>query len=111
MKVKRKPIESLDELRPGVFYNIQDLINILRNLGLSYSIYTIRDYETWKCLNYRCGKRHSKKVDKCKACGGPVREPLIISPRTLGSGKGYGHRRYTAEELRQIVEQFKKRYF
>ena len=102
-------ITRLDQLEDGIFYKVFDLQSILKNLGLNYSIYTIRDYETWKCLNYKCGRRHNSEVSVCTKCGGAVRPPIINSPRTRGGGKGAGHRRYTAEEIKQIVEVFKDR--
>jgi hypothetical protein len=85
------------------------LQNILKALGLTFSIYTIRDYETWKCLNYECGYRNNSEVTNCARCGGPVRPPLISSPRTRGGGRGVGHRRYTASEIKAIVDIFKER--
>lgn len=105
----RKIIKSLNDLEAGKFYRVSDLGAILENLGLNYSIFTIRDYETWKCLNYKCGKRHTSKVDICERCGGSVRPPLISSPRTRGGGKGVGHRRYTSEEIKNLVNIFKQR--
>jgi hypothetical protein len=109
MKRNRKIVISLEELRDDKFYRIADLQAILENLNLNYSIFTIRDYETWKCLDYNCGKRHNRAVDVCINCKGPVRAPLIISPRTRGGGKGPGHRRYTAQEVKNIVDIFKQR--
>jgi hypothetical protein len=109
MNIPKEPVNSVGELKEGRFYRIADLKSILKNLGLNYSIFTIRDYETWKCLDYKCGKRHAGEVDRCTKCNGPVRPPLIISPRTRSGGKGYGHRRYTAGEIRQIVGVFMKR--
>lgn len=105
----RKIITSLRDLRDNKFYRIADLQAVLENLNLNYSIFTVRDYETWKCLDYKCGKRHNEAVDKCSKCGGAVRTPLIPSPRTRGGGKGPGHRRYTAQEVRDIVDIFKQR--
>lgn len=104
----REPITTdLNLVKDNVFYKVADLKAILKNLGLNYSIYTIRDYETYKCLNYHCGKRHNEPVEKCLKCGGEVRAPLIKSPRTLGGGKGVGHRMYTGAEIKSIVEAFK----
>ena len=100
---------TVNELVDGKFYGIAVLQSILKSMNLNYSIYTIRDYETWKCLDYKCGKRHNQAVDICDRCGGNVRPPLIISPRTRGGGRGPGHRRYTAVEIRQIVNVFKER--
>lgn len=94
---------SIEDLKEGKLYKIGELQNLLKNLGLLYSIYTIRDYETWKCLDYHCGKRHNTPVAKCERCGGDVRAPLIASPRTRGGGKGPGHRRYSAGEIKTIV--------
>lgn len=102
-------IVSLSELQEGKFYRVNVLEHILKNLGLNYSIYTIRDYETWKCLNYKCGKRHDTEVSVCERCQGPVRPPLIPTPRTRGGGKGHGHRRYTSEEISKIIDIFKER--
>ncbi len=101
--------ESISDLQKGAFYRVGDLQRILKNLNLSYSIYTIRDYETYKCLNYKCGKRHVDKVKVCDACGGEVRKPLIDSPRTRGGGRGVGHRRYTAQEIKNIIKVFSER--
>lgn len=102
-------INTLEQLEDGKFYRVNVLQDILENMGLNYSIYTIRDYETWKCLNYKCGKRHNQEVSTCVKCGGAVRPPLIITPRTRGGGKGPGHRRYTAQEIRKIVLIFTER--
>jgi hypothetical protein len=106
---KRMVVTKLEQLQDDKFYRVADLQSILENLGLNYSIYTIRDYETYKCLNYQCGKRYNEKVDKCLKCEGEVRAPLIPSPRTRGGGKGVGHRRYTGADIKQIVEIFKER--
>lgn len=105
----REVVQSINELDDEKFYRVDDLKSVLKNLGLNYSIYTIRDYETWKCLNYECGKRYTEEVDKCEKCGSDVRAPLIKSPRTLGGGKGVGHRRYTGRDIKDIVEVFKQR--
>jgi len=102
-------INTPDQLDDNKFYRVAELQAILENLGLNYSIYTIRDYETWKCLDYKCGKRHDAVVTACEKCGGAVREPLIKSPRTRGGGKGPGHRRYTGLEIKDIVTIFQKR--
>ena len=107
--MKKFTVTRLEDLEAGKFYGIATLQAILKDLNLNYSIYTIRDYETWKCLDYKCGKRHNLEVGVCDRCKGPVRPPLIKSPRTRGGGKGPGHRRYTADEVRQIVEVFKQR--
>ena len=109
MRKNKKVITSLEELRENRFYGIAELQAILKNMNLNYSIFTIRDYETWKCLDYKCGKRHNEAVAVCGRCGGKVRAPLIPSPRTRGGGKGPGHRRYNAQEVRNIVEVFKAR--
>jgi len=105
----KEPISDIKKLQDDHFYRVADLQAVLKNLGLNYSIFTVRDYETWKCINYHCGKRHNEEVEKCERCGGPVREPIIESPRTRGGGKGVGHRRYTGREIKQIVELFKER--
>ena len=102
-------ITRLDQLEDGIYYRVSDLKEILKNLNLLYSIYTIRDYETWKCLDYKCGKRNNEEVLVCAKCKGAVREPLIPSPRTRGGGKGPGHRRSIASEIRKIIRVFKKR--
>jgi hypothetical protein len=112
-------------IRNGKFYRLKVLQKILKDMGLNYSIYSIRDYESWKCLDYKCGHRHDRQVDYCqgyitkkdkdgnileqKACRGPVRPPLIHSPRTRGGGKGKGHRRYTLADIVKIVDVFKER--
>ncbi len=101
--------ENLEDLKDNGFYKVSVLKTILKNLNLNYSIYTIRDYETWKCMDYKCGKRHNLEVSVCDKCNKPVRAPLIKSPRTLGRGRGPGHRRYTAEEIRNIVNIFSER--
>lgn len=102
-------VKTVEELQDGKYYRVADLQSILRELNLNYSIYTIRDYETWKCLDYKCGKRHSYEVSVCEKCKGPVRPPLVQSPRTRGGGKGPGHRRYTAQEIRDIINIFTQR--
>jgi len=123
--MNKDKVWKLNDLEEGKFYGIAVLQSILKDLNLNHSIYTIRDYETWKCLDYKCGKRHNRKVDVCegfivkkdregsviekKACRGPVRPPLIKSPRTRGGGKGPGHRRYTIAEIGEIVNIFKQR--
>jgi len=109
VRKNRKIITSLKDLRDGSFYRIADLQAVLEELNLNCSIFTIRDYETWKCLDYHCGKRHNEAVEICSKCQGNVRAPLIISPRTRGGGKGPGHRRYTAQEVRGIVKIFEQR--
>ncbi len=109
-KMDERPIaKTVQELTDYGYYRIGDLKSILQHLGLNYSIYTIRDCETYKCLNYSCHKRHDESVTKCERCGGEVRKPLIDSPRTPGGGKGVGHRRYTGAEIKKIVEIFKQR--
>ena len=102
-------IKSIEQLKENKFYRVSVLQGILKNLGLNFSIYTIRDYETWKCLDYKCGKRHNKEVSVCERCGRVVRPPLIVTPRTRGGGKGPGHRRYTLEEIKKIIDIFKER--
>ncbi len=109
MKRNKKIVTSLSDLREDRYYRVADLKAILANLNLSSSIFTIRSYETWKCLDYKCGKRYDSKVDVCPECSGIVRAPLIKSPRTLGDGPGVGHRRYTAPELKEIIDVFKRR--
>ena len=91
------------------YYKISDLRAVLKDLGLNYSIFSIRDNETWKCLNYACGKRYTEPVEKCEKCGGEIRAPRIGSPRTEGGGKGHGHRRYTGKDIKDIVEIFRQR--
>ena len=107
--MNKNKVWSLNDLEEGKFYGIAVLQSILKNLNLNHSIYIIRDYETWKCLDYKCGKRHNYDIPACEKCGGAVRPPLIKSPRTRGGGKGPGHRRYTNAEIREIVEIFKQR--
>lgn len=102
-------VKTLADLVDTKFYRVNDLQSILKEMGLNYSIYTIRDYETWKCLNYECGKRYNEAVDKCAKCGSEVRAPLIDSPRTRGGGKGVGHRRYTGQDIKKIVAIFTER--
>lgn len=109
MSDETQTVKTVEELQEGKFYRVADLQSILRELNLNYSIYTIRDYETWKCLNYKCGKRHSEEVSVCETCKGPVRPPLVKSPRTRGGGRGPGHRRYTAQEVRDIIGIFTQR--
>lgn len=105
--MKKRPLTiNLNQVKDDSFYKVADLVAILKNLGLNHSIYIIRDYETWKCLNYKCGKRY-EPINECVKCGGQVRSPLIESPRTKGGGKGVGHRRYTGTEIKRIVELFK----
>ena len=105
-----KPIiNKLSDLEDEKYYDVGNLQAILQEMGLNYSIYTIRDYETYKCLNYECGKRSNEQVDKCPKCGGEVRAPIIKSPRTLGGGKGVGHRRYTGQDIKDIIEVFTQR--
>jgi len=104
---KYKPVTNVNDLKDNVRYKLADLQAILKALGENYSIYTIRDYETWKCLDYKCGYRHNTKVSTCERCKGPVRPPLIESPRTRGGGKGPGHRRYTAKQIKGIVKIFR----
>lgn len=105
----RQITTTVAELIDEKFYRVADLQAILENIGLNYSIYTIRDYETFKCLNYECGKRYIDEVEKCSNCGSEIRPPLIPSPRTRGGGRGVGHRRYTGADIKQIIEIFKQR--
>lgn len=102
-------VHKMADLVDEKFYRVNDLQSILKEMGLNFSIYTIRDYETWKCLNYECGKRYNDSVSKCEKCGGEVRAPLIDSPRTRGGGKGVGHRRYTGQDIKKIVSVFQQR--
>lgn len=102
-------ISKLGDLEEGKFYRVDTLQAVLKDLGLNHSIFTIRDYETWKCLDYKCGHRHNQEVSVCEKCKGVVRPPLIPSPRTRGGGKGWGHRRYTLEEIKGLVDIFKVR--
>lgn len=102
-------ITRVDQLSDEKFYRVSDLQSILKNLGLNFSIFSIRDNETWKCIDYKCGKRHNEKVTACETCGGPVKEPIIPSPRTIGGGRGVGHRRYTGAEIKNIVQLFQQR--
>lgn len=102
-------IKTTEQLEDGVLYKFSVLKDILKSKGLPYSIFTIRDKETWKCNDYKCGKRNTHEVDVCARCGGSVTPPLIQSPRTAISGDGFGHRRYTKEDIEKIVEIFSKR--
>lgn len=101
-------LKTLADLQEGKYYKVKEVQSLLKNLGLLYSIYTIRDYETWKCMDYKCGKRHDNEVSKCEKCGGSVRSPRIESPRTFGNVTT-GHRRYSADEVRKVVEVFSQR--
>lgn len=105
-KVKKKRVQTLEELQDGVFYRVGDLQAILKNKQLNFSIFSIRDAESWVCTNKECGERSLDKVSKCTVCGSPVKEPVIHSPRTIGDGIGAGHRRYTAQDIRKIVDIF-----
>ncbi len=105
----KEAVTTLAQVQDDIFYRVADLQAILERLHVNYSIYTIRDYETWKCLNYKCAKRHNEEVAQCIKCGGQVRAPLIPSPRTKGGGRGAGHRRYTGAEIKEIVKVFTQR--
>jgi len=109
MGVKYIPIQTITELVDGRFYRLADLQALLKNLSLNFSIFIIRDYETWKCIDYKCGKRHNTEVSECADCSGTVRPPLIASPRSRGGGRGVGHRRYTANEIKKIIATFRLR--
>jgi rRNA maturation endonuclease Nob1 len=109
MRADKQTVKTLEELQDDKFYRVADLMEILKNLGLNYSIYTIRDYETYKCLNYHCGKRYTEPIEVCTHCGSAVRPPLIESPRTRAGGTGVGHRRYTGADIKRIVDIFKQR--
>lgn len=102
-------ITDLSQVEDGHFYKRVELQSILKNLGLNYSIFSIRDAETWKCTNYECGKRHEYEVTECEKCHSAVNVPIIDSPRTRGGGKGKGHRRYSADDIRKIVAVFGER--
>lgn len=108
INMNKEVISKISQIDDEKAYRVADLQSVLKNLGYNYSIYTIRDYETYKCLNYTCGKRHNDKVDKCSKCGGSVHAPRISSPRTLGGGKGVGHRRYLGKVLKEIIDVFKQ---
>lgn len=101
---KAKETVRLEDLKPNVRYKVNVLMDILKDRGSNHSIYTIRDYESCKCLDYKCGNRHPEDVKVCVKCGGAVRKILIPSPRTRGGGTGVGHRRYDADQIRKIVE-------
>lgn len=106
---KTKPVTlKLSDIRDEKFYRVADLKAVLQDLGLNFSIFSIMNAETWKCLNYECGKRYKEQVITCPTCGSAVSEPKIPSPRTNGGGKGAGHRRYTGTELKKIIEIFKE---
>lgn len=104
---KKPAVLSLEELQPGRYYRVRDLQAVLKGLNLLHSIYIIRDYETWKCMDYKCGKRHDVQVDVCSKCYGNVRAPLIPSPRTRGGGRGPGRRQYSAGDIKSIIEIFR----
>lgn len=99
-------ITDTAQLQDNHFYGVEVLKNILKELGLNYSIFSIMNAETWKCQNYACGKRYREPVDTCLSCGAPVTQPIIPSPRTPGGGKGSGHRRYSGAEIKHIVDIF-----
>lgn len=108
-KEEKNIISKLEDLEEGKFYRVDVLQAVLKNLGVNHSTFTIRDYETWKCLDYKCGHRHNQEVNSCEKCKGAVRPPIIKSPRTRGGGKGPGHRRYTIEEIKELIDVFKER--
>lgn len=69
---------ELDNLVEGRFYKVTELSDILKNLGLPYSIFKIRELE---------------------------KQGRIASPRTnVRIVKGYGHRRYTKSQILAIVK-------
>lgn len=90
---------NLDDLEDGVLYRFKQLSFLLKELGLPYSRFTIRGLETWRCANYECGHRNTEATEKCKNCGSPVEDPKIVSPRIRS-----GHRRYSKEEIKTIVD-------
>lgn len=102
-------VNSLAELKDNKFYRVSDVQAILKEMNLPNSIFVIRDYENWKCRDYKCAVRSKTEVEMCPKCEGPVRPALIKSPRTMGGGVGPGHRRYTAEEIKLIVAIFSER--
>src|SRR5438552_18617495 len=105
-KTKKPRVQSLEELQEYKYYRVGDLQTILKNMGLNFSIYSIRDAESWTCINKECKKRHDREVSKCEGCGGEVKAPIIPSPRTPGGGVSTGHRRYTAADIKKVVEVF-----
>lgn len=71
---------ELNNLVEGRFYKVTELSAILKNLGLPYSIFKIRELE---------------------------KEGRIASPRTnvrIVKATGYGHRRYTKSQILEIVK-------
>lgn len=105
----KEQITKVEQLEDDIFYCVSVLRSILQYAGLNFSIYTIRDCESWKCMNYKCGKRHNEAVERCVRCDGEVRKPIIQSPRTTMTRKGFGHRRYTKKDITEIVNIFKQR--
>lgn len=90
----------------GVKYKIADLQAVLKKKDLNHSIFSIRDAETWKCVNYECGRRYDDPQEVCTRCGSKVVPPIIESPRTAGGGKGKGHRQYSKAQIKEIVKIF-----
>lgn len=103
------PVMKIEDIEDDVFYRIRDLQAVLKTQGLNYSIFSIRDAETWKCTNYSCGKRYNDELTICRKCGSEIKPPSIDSPRTEGGGRGYGHRRYSGSDIKKIVETFKSK--
>ena len=106
---KRPTVTKIDDIQDDTFYRVADLQAVLKHQGLNYSIFSIRDAETWKCSNYGCGKRYSNEVTSCPKCGAAIFSPYIDSPRTVGGGKGFGHRRYSGADIKKIVSIFRSR--
>ena len=105
-KKKKEPVNDISKLVDGTYYKIADLQAILKKKQLNYSIFSIRDAETWKCVNYSCGKRFETAIEVCDRCGNRVVPPIIGSPRSAGGGKGSGHRKYTKDQIIEIVQIF-----
>jgi len=105
--MEQRFIDKLDLVDDNKFYKVAELKAILQNEGLNFSIFSIMNAETWKCLNYGCGKRYRYPITSCPACGSEVSEPIIPSPRTSTTGKGAGHRRYIGSDVKKIVETFR----
>ncbi len=69
---------TIDDLQDRRYYKLAELSSILKNLGLPFSIFKIRELE-------QSGR--------------------ITSPRTAQrTKKGFGHRRYTKEQILEIVK-------
>lgn len=103
---KRQPINDISKMVDGAYYKIADLQAVLKKKNLNYSIFSIRNAEIWKCVNYSCGRRYEEPKEVCDKCGSKVVPPIIESPRSVGGGKGKGHRKYTKAQIKEIVKTF-----